>query len=188
MRVSPVLAFLVASSLYAAGGAAAQMQKKGAEPPKLPALSHQQARDKANENVVMILGGTLGAPYIQLAQDIALTLNDGDNLRVFPVASGGAVKNVSDVLLLRGVDLGITSVQVLNALKASGELGPNLDRRIAYIAPLSVDMFHVLARPEYTSVKQLSGKKVGVNLKGSGSHVFGTKILKAAASKLKKST
>src|SRR5262249_46664447 len=46
MRVSPVLAFLVASSLYAAGGAAAQMQKKGAEPPKLPALSHQQARDK----------------------------------------------------------------------------------------------------------------------------------------------
>jgi uncharacterized protein len=127
----------------------------------------------------MLLGGTLGAPYIQLAQDIALTVNDGDNLRVLPVAGGGAVMNVRDVLLLRGVDLGITSVQVLNALKASREYGPNLDRRIAYIAPLSVDMLHVLARPEYTSLQQLNGKKVGVNLKGTASHLFGTAILKA---------
>ena len=44
-----------------------------------------------------------------MAQDIALTVSDGDNLRVLPVAGDGAMKNVRDVLLLRGVDLGITT-------------------------------------------------------------------------------
>jgi TRAP-type uncharacterized transport system substrate-binding protein len=174
MRIAHLMAFLLALSLSPAGDSSAQTQKKGAP------LSHQAAREKANENVVMILGGALGASYIQLAQDIALTLNDGDDLRVLPLASGGAVKNVRDILLLRGVDLGITLVPVLNAVKESGEYGADVDRRIAYIAPLSVDTLHVLARPEYKSLQQLNGKKVGVNIKGSSTHTFGTKILKAA--------
>ena len=71
---------------------------------------------------------------MQFAQDIAITVNDQDNLRVLPIAGDGAVGNVRDILMLRGVDLGITSVQVLNGLKASGEHGPNLEKRIAYIA------------------------------------------------------
>jgi len=174
MRVLVALVVLMALSLSGAGDLRAQSPKKAAP------ISHQVARDKANENVVMILGGALGASYIQLAQDIALTINDEDNLRVLPLASGGAVKNVQDILMLRGVDLGITLVPVLNAFKESGELGPNIERRLAYVAPLSVDTLHVLARSEYTSLKQLQGKKVAVNIKGSSTHVFGTKVLKAA--------
>lgn len=173
MRVSLLLTFLLTLSLSAAGDLSAQTPKKGAPPAQLA------EREKVNENVVMILGGTLGASYIQLAQDIALTISDGDDLRVLPLASGGAVKNVRDVLLLRGVDLGITLVPVLNNFKESGELGPNIDRRLAYIAPLSVDTLHVLARSEYTSVKELNGKKVAVNIKGSSTQLFGLPILKA---------
>jgi TRAP-type uncharacterized transport system substrate-binding protein len=179
MRVSLVLAFLLALSPLAVSASSAQTGPKAA-PSKGPTFSHLTEREKANENVVMLLGGALGASYIQLAQDIALTISDGDNLRVIPLASGGAVKNVRDVLLLRGVDLGITLVPVLNGFKESGELGPNIDRRLAYIAPLSVDVLHVLARSEYTSLKELNGKKVGVNIKGSSTSVFGTKILKLA--------
>ena len=180
MRVSLVLAFLMALSPFVGGAASAQTKQKGTKLQKAaPAYSHQDEREKANENLLMVLGGTLGGPYITLSQDIAIAVNDGDNLRVLPIAGDGAVKNVRDILLLRGVDLGITSVQVLNDLKASGLYGPNLDRRIAYVAPLGVDRFHVLARPEIKSLKDLNGKKVNVLAKGSGTAAFGPRVLKA---------
>ena len=167
MRISLVLAFLVALSPLAISASSAQTQQKVTQPPKAQGFSHQAERDKANENLLMVLGGTLGGPWIHMAQDIALAVTDGDNLRVLPVAGEGAKKNLRDVLLLRGVDLGITRLDVLNDAKASGEYGPNLDRRIGYITVLSVDMLQVLARPEVDSLKDLHGKRMSVLPKGS---------------------
>ena len=167
MRVWLVLAFLLALSPLAVSAASAQTQQRGAQPPKAPAFSHQAEREKANENLLMVLGGTLGGPWIHMAQDIALTVTEGDSLRVLPVAGDGAKKNLRDVLLLRGVDLAITRLDVLNDVKASGEYGANLDRRVAYITALSVDMLQVLARPEPSSLKDLNGKKMNVFPKGS---------------------
>ena len=167
MRVWLVLAFLLALSPLAVSAASAQTQQRGAQPPKAPPFSHQAEREKANENLLMVLGGTLGGPWIHMAQDIALTVTEGDSLRVLPVAGDGAKKNLRDVLLLRGVDLGITRLDVLNDVKASGEYGANLDRRVAYITALSVDMLQVLARPEPSSLKDLNGKKINVFPKGS---------------------
>jgi TRAP-type uncharacterized transport system substrate-binding protein len=180
MRVSLVLAFLVAVALgpLAVSHSSAQTGQRGRQPQSAPAFSHAAEREKANGNVLMLLGAVLGASYITLANDIAMAVNDGDDLRVMPIVGESAIKNVRDILLLRGVDLGITSVQILNDLKASGEYGPNLERRIAYIAPLSVDMFHLLVRPEIKSLKDLNGKKTGVNAKGSNAHKFGVKVLK----------
>jgi hypothetical protein len=159
MRVSLVLAFLLALGPLATTDSRAEIRQKGAAPPKAPAFSHQSEREKVNENLLMLLGGMLGGPWIQMAQDVAITVDDGDNLRVIPLAGGGAKSNLRDVLLLRGVDLGITRLDVLNDAKASGEFGPNLERRVAYVTALSVDMLQVLARPEVNSLKDLSGKK-----------------------------
>ena len=50
---------------------------------------------------------------------------------------------------------------------ASDPAGANLDRRVAYITALSVDMLQVLARPEPSSLKDLNGKKMNVFPKGS---------------------
>src|SRR5262245_3433423 len=141
MRDVIVAALVLALSPLAVGAAYAQ-PKKSAQ----PAYSHQAEREKLNENVVMLLGGTAGGPYMQLAQDIATGVNEKDKMRVIPLASDGAIGNVRDILLLRGVDLAITSLQALNALKASEEYGPNLERRIAYISSLTVGPLHVLAR------------------------------------------
>jgi uncharacterized protein len=179
LQISLVLTLFLALSTLVTGAASAQSRDKGTTPSRGTPYSHSAERQKANENLLMVLGGYSGGSYSQLAQDIALTVDDGDNLRVMPVAGEGAVRNVRDVLFLTGIDLGITSVQVLNALKASGEYGPDLERRIAYIAPLSVDLFHVLARPEYGSLKDLAGKKVSFFLKGSATATFGPKVLKA---------
>jgi TRAP-type uncharacterized transport system substrate-binding protein len=122
--------------------------------------------------------GSLGAPYIQLGHDISVVVNDGDNLRVLPVVSDGALTNVRDVLFLKGVDLGITTVQILNDLRKSGEDGPNLDRYITYVAPLSVDTLHILARPGINSIEDLKGKRVSFNSKGSGTARFTPQVFK----------
>lgn len=176
MRVSLALAFLLALSPVVVSAAGAQAQpQKGGGPSKAPTFSHQDEREKVNQNLLMLLGGTLGGPWIQMAQDVALTVSDGDDLRVFPLAGGGAKSNLRDVLLVRGVDLAITRLDVLNDAKASGELGPNLERRVAYVTSLAVDMLQVLARPDVNSVHDLSGKKVNIYPKGSvASKVFKT--------------
>jgi uncharacterized protein len=166
MRVSLVLAFLLALSPLAVSASNAQTAKKGAQPwQRSP--SFQDGREKANENLLMLSSGMLGGPWIQIAHDIALTVSDGDNLRVVPLATAGAKSNLRDVLQVRGVDLAITRLDVLNDVKASGEFGPNLERRVAYITPLGVDLLQVLGRPEVNSLKDLSGKKVNVFPKGS---------------------
>jgi len=176
MRITFLLTFLLALSLPIVSPGMAQqgLQRSGA-----PGFSEEDAREKANENLVMLLAGTLGGPYIQLAQDIANIVDDGDNRRVLPITGAGAVRNVRDILLIRGVDLAITSVTALNSVKESGELGPNLDRRVAYITTMSVDIFHVLAQPEFNSLKDLNGKRVGFNPKGSATATFGPWTFKA---------
>ena len=173
MRVSLALALLLALSPLAVSTASAQTRQKAATPSKAPAFSHQEEREKVNQNLLMLLGGTLGGPWIQMAQDVAVTVSDGDNLRVIPLAGGGAKSNLRDILLARGVDLGITRLDVINDAKASGEFGPHLERRVSYITPLAVDMLQVLGRPEVGSLQDLNGKKVNIYPKGSiASNVF----------------
>jgi TRAP transporter TAXI family solute receptor len=169
------LALLLSSMLWAGpvGAQTAQLKAKATNPIR------ELLREKMNENLLILMCGSLGAPYIQLGHDISVVVNDGDNLRVLPVVSDGALTNVRDVLFLRGVDLGITTVQILNTLRASGEYGPNLDRLISYIAPLSVDTLHILARPGIESIKDLKGKKVSFNTKGSGTARFTPQVFKA---------
>jgi uncharacterized protein len=175
MRVSFALAFLLALSPLAVSASGAQTRQQKTAPSKASAFSEQVEREKVNQNLLMLLGGTLGGPWIQMAQDVAVIVSDGDNLRVLPLAGGGAKSNLRDVLLARGVDLGITRLDVLNDAKASGEFGPNLERRVAYVTPLAVDMLQVLGRPEVGSLKDLNGKKVNVYPKGSiASNVFKT--------------
>jgi len=164
MRIRVVLAFLLLVTTL--GAARAETVR-------------ESLRQKMNENSLVLVCGSLGAPYIQLGHDISVVVNQGDALRVLPVVSDGAFTNVRDVLYLKGVDLGVTTVQVLNALKTSGEYGPNLDRLLTYIAPLSVDTLHVLARPGINSIYDLKGKKVSFNSKGSGTARFTPEVFKA---------
>src|SRR5215472_17330564 len=177
MRARIVLAFLLLLSPLSPGLSSAQAQAIQPKE-KLGAPVRDQLRQKMNENLLVLMCGSLGAPYIQLGHDISVVVNDGDNLRILPVVSDGALTNVRDVLYLKGVDLGITTVQILNALRTSGEFGSNLDRQITYIVPLSVDTLHILARPGIERLEALRGKKVSFNSKGSGTARFTPLVFK----------
>lgn len=177
MRIPLVPALLLALGLPLAAPSAQTAQR----PPQAAAekpFDREAEREKVNENVVMLMAGQLGQPYIQFAHDISVAVDDGDRLRVLPVVSSGAVRNVRDILLLRGADLAISTVQVLNDLKASEEFGPQLDRQIAYVAVLSVDSFQVIVRPGIASLQDLNGRTVGFNPRGSGTQRFGPAVFK----------
>ena len=83
---------------------------------KLP--SHEQKRQRVNENVLFLMGGQPGATFSQLAHDISVVLDDGNNLRVLPVVGGAAMQNVKDVPFLRSIDMALATQETLNYLKA----------------------------------------------------------------------
>jgi uncharacterized protein len=140
--------------------------------------NNEQFRERVNENVLFLMGGQPGATFLQLAHDISVVVNDGENLRVLPVVGGAAIENVEDVLYLRSIDMAMTTQETLNYLKASGELGAHLEQRVTYIATLFPNPLQILARSGAKSIRDLRGKKVNFNNKGSATAQFVPAIFK----------
>lgn len=111
-------------------------------------------------------------------RDISVVVSGANNLRVLSVDDGAAVENVEDVLYLRNIDMVLTTQEAMDYLKTSGELGPNLDQRLTYIAPLFPNPLQILARSGAKSISDLNGKKVSFNNKGSATAQFVPKIFK----------
>lgn len=152
-----------------AGGSVAQDTEAAKAGPRQRTYQNAREayRDKLNENVLFLMGGQLGAAYIAIAHDISIVTNDGPNMRVLPVVGGAGAQNVHDVVFLRGIDLALTNVQTLDLMKKTGELGPNLERQISYIAPLFPEELQILARGDLHTLAELKGKRVNFNNKGS---------------------
>ena len=132
--------------------------------------------EKLNQNTVTVVSGNPNGTYLYLAYDMSAVLDDGNELRVLPVIGKGGYQNVMDVLHLRGVDLGITQANIMSYLKKTGEFGPNIDARLAYVARLYNEEMHVLAGPGITRIQDLSGKKVNFSDVGSGTQ-FSTRLI-----------
>ena len=130
-----------------------------------------QWKVKLNANTVAIVAGSPGETYLDVAYDLAVVLND-ENLRVLPVIGMGGAQNIRDVLYLKGVDIGITSSQMLHYFASTGELGASLDQRLTYITRLFLEEMHVLARPEIKTLEDLTGKKVNFSDPGSNTQIM----------------
>ena len=137
-----------------------------------------QIRQRVNDNVLFLMGGQPGATFSQLAYDISVVVEDGNNLRVLPVGGGAAVQNVEDVLYLRNIDMALTTQEAMNYLKATGELGPHLEQQLTYIATLFPNPLQILAREGAKSISDLNGKRVNFNNKGSATAQFVPNIFK----------
>jgi uncharacterized protein len=139
---------------------------------------HKAAQDLVNDNSVFIAGGSVGATYNTLANDLALVTSD-DKLRVLAVTTTSAVQNIRDLIQLRSIDLALTTPMVLNQFETSGELGPDLKRRIVYVAPLVLEDMHLLVQPEINSIEDLKGKRVGFHSPGGQTAAAAARLLKA---------
>ena len=133
------------------------------------AIAQQSPQDlivRANQGTVGVITGLEGGTYARTAAD--LTILDDDNLRVLPVLGKGSLQNLSDILYLKGIDIGFVQADALTYAKQHN-LFPNLTEGIRYIAKLYNEEVHVLARKDIAQLKDLDGQRVNVDVEGSGS-------------------
>jgi TRAP transporter TAXI family solute receptor len=179
--IARLAAFLVAVlllPLIAEAQQAVQLAQTKKQPPlpQTPAARYAALRDTLNQNTVTVISGNPNGTYLYLAYDMSAVLDDGNDLRVLPVIGKGGYQNVMDVLHLRGVDLCITQSNIMTYLKRTGEMGPNIENRLAFITRLYNEEMHILAGPGINNVKELDGKKVNFSDVGSGTQ-FSTRLI-----------
>lgn len=142
-------------------------QRKAPQPLSLSA----KLRQKTNRDTVTIISSDPYGGFLYTAYDIAAVLERKAKFRVIPVVGKGGAQNVKDVLFLSGIDMGIMHPHVIKHYNKTGEIGANVDKRIAYITPLFADELHVIARPELKSFDDLRGKRVNFGERGSGTQI-----------------
>ncbi len=126
--------------------------------------------EHANRGLVELMTGS-DAASIAMAQDLAAVIDDGATRRLLPVIGRGAVENIIDVKVLRGVDLSIVQQDALQT--ARDTTLPHLEGSVTYVAKLHNEELHILAPAEIKRLEDLADKKV--------EFVGGAKITAAAA-------
>jgi TRAP transporter TAXI family solute receptor len=139
----------------------------GHGPGSVLAADVDQQRSLVNGHTVGIISGGVTGTYVRIAADLADAFDRGYDLRVLPVIGKGSVRNIEDLLLLRGIDIAIVQSDVLDFYKREA-LFPDIEQKIAYIAKLYDEEVHLLARDEVASIDALAGRRVNFGTQGSG--------------------
>jgi TRAP-type uncharacterized transport system substrate-binding protein len=163
------------SSGSTAAFGASRMNRSAATTPRRsekPGASTESSKTDLNAWTVGVAGGLLEGTFIRYAADLAKVLDDGNNLRVIPMVTFGAVGNVTDLLNLRGIDVAITQADVLDHFRREVKI-PDIENKIQYISPLFLAEVHIYAREEFKTLKDLAGRKVAFNTPGSAANLTG---------------
>jgi TRAP transporter TAXI family solute receptor len=147
-----------------------------------PALAQTATQNaltaRANAGTVGIIAGGIDGTYARIAADLAAVLDDGDNLRVLPILGKGSLQNISDIMLLRGIDIGIVQSDVL-AYAQRQRLLPSVATLVQYIAKLYDEEVYILAGPDADRLEDLAGKPVDIDLIGSGTSMTASLLFEA---------
>ena len=83
----------------------------------VPAMAQapQDRIAQANAGTVGVITGMEGGTYAKTAAD--LTILDSDTLRVLPMLGKGSLQNLSDILYLKGIDIGFVQADALTYAK-----------------------------------------------------------------------
>jgi TRAP transporter TAXI family solute receptor len=147
------------------------------------AESIETLRQRANAGTVGVVSGGVDGTYIRIAADLASVLDRGDKLRVLSLIGKGSVQNLSDIIFLRGIDIGIVQSDVLAYAKRE-RLFPDVDKSIQYIAKLYDEELHILAAHDITRIEELAGKPVNVDLRGSGTAMTASLVFERVGVKI----
>jgi len=159
-----------------AAGAAGEAAAQALAPNPVTRLNALAAR--ANAGTVGLIAGGVDGTYIRIAADLAAVLDHADQLRVIAMIGRGSVQNIADIMTLRGVDLGIVQSDVL-AYARRERLFPLVDRLVQYVSKLYDEEVHILAGPGIATPRDLAGKAVNVDLRGSGTAMTASLLLGA---------
>ena len=128
-----------------------------------------------NRGVVELETARVAGISVRIAEDLANVIDDGATRRVLPVVGKGALQNLTDLKLLRGIDMAILQVDVLDYARQQNLL-PGLEYWATYITKLYNEEFHLLARQDIKSVSDLANQKVNVDLRGAGTAITAARL------------
>src|SRR5690349_702428 len=126
--------------------------------------------EKINRGVVSIVTGRFDSTAARLAGDLADVLDDGATRRLLPVLGKGTLQNVTDLRLLRGIDLAVLQLDVIADLR-DRKVVPGIEHAFTYVTMLPNAELHLLAGEPVSSIQELAGKRVNVGVPGSGAAV-----------------
>jgi TRAP transporter TAXI family solute receptor len=128
-----------------------------------------------NRGVVELQTGRAAGISVRIAEDLANLIDDGATRRVLPVIGKESLQNITDLKLLRGIDMAILQADVLDYARQQNSF-PGLEGWATYIAKLYNEEFHLLARPDMQSVADLDGQTVNIDRPASGTAITATRI------------
>jgi TRAP-type uncharacterized transport system substrate-binding protein len=153
-----LLAFILGLGLLESGFVASS-QAQSASPEQ--GSADPRSAERKNSWTVSVAAGQLSGSYMTFADDLAKVLDDGDNLRVLPIVTNGAVSNLEDLLYMTGVDVAVTQLDVLEYFRTQRKIS-NLPSLVRYILCLPVSELHILASNDIKDIDDLRGKKVNL--------------------------
>src|SRR5256885_10420346 len=134
-----------------------------------------QASATINRGVVELETSGAAGISVRIAEDLANLIDDGATRRVLPVVGKGSLQNITDLRLLRGVDMAILQQDVIETAKQQ-KLLPGLEGSLTYISKLYNEEFHLLARGETKSIADLANQKINVDIRGGGTAITAGKL------------
>lgn len=191
VRVGLVTAFIAAIWLDAQVGDSLAQTRRSASPTESAGVPLRKetapAKDAGLSENRYTVGLVTGAPHsteFAIAQDLATAVASGQEtgphgevaLRVMPMVGNGGIRNITDVLTLAGADMAIAPVVLVNRLRDARTFG-DIRGKLVYIAPLYIEEFHLLVRPEIKNLTDLAGMSVDLGEEGSAGAVLGREVL-----------
>jgi TRAP-type uncharacterized transport system substrate-binding protein len=117
---------------------------------------------------------------MRFADELGRALNDGDDLRILPVASRGPASNLEELLRLPEIDLAVTQSDALEYFRNERKM-PLPAERIRYVTRLPAAELHVTARDSIHTLDDLRGQKVVFGPPGSAAAVTGPIVFRRLA-------
>ena len=161
-------------------------------PPQKESAPRKEAGISQNRYTTGLVTGAPQSTEFAIAQEIATTLATGQEagprgemaLRVVPMVGNGGNRNILDILTLAGADMAIAPVVLVDRLREAKTFG-DISGKLAYIAPLFTEEFHLLARPEIKTLTDLAGKTVNLSEEGGASAILGREVFNRLDVKIK---
>jgi len=131
--------------------------------------------DAGNKGVVELETDSPAGISVRIAEDLAGLVDDGATRRVLPVVGQTSRQNLSDLLMLRGIDMAILQTDVLDSLHQQHSL-PGLESSFSYVTKLYNEEFHLLATAGVKTVGDLVHRRVSIGTAGSGTSVTAERL------------
>ena len=167
---------LLAISLFILFSTIGAMAQGPARPPVPP--SGPKAPPAPAIGTVGMLAGDVDSTGLRIASDLARVLDNGNELRIIPMAGKGSIQNINDLLNLKAVDIAIVQSDVL-ARFARISRQPGLQSHIQYMAKLYSEEFHILSRMQFSCLQDLTGRRVSFGPKDSGMAITAETVFEA---------